>query len=164
MNINDIEKGLEFGRKAEYELKRTGEDKGWQILAEGYRKTAEDLLIEVRKHQPNPALTRERMYKLCNRHSWFTAGSTNQYMELFDLVDAKASIHDMAMVIWICSDRDRWSIEEIQKLLDEKLYCAMLNGEIHYIAEFEEVRKFIDEESERDAQEWELCEFTGRDE
>ena len=78
INLSDIEKGMEFGRKAEAELKTTGQDKGWQILAEGYRKTAEDLLIEARKHQTNPDLTRDRLYMLCNKYRWFTCGSVNQ--------------------------------------------------------------------------------------
>ena len=158
MNLKDIEKGLEFGRQAEAELKRTGEDKGWQILAEGYRKTAEELLIEVRKHQPNPDLTRERLYKLCNKHSWFTAGSNRQYEELFNLVDAMATTHEIAMVIWICSDRDRWSIEEIQKILDEKMYCAVLHGECHFVGDYESVERFITEEDEGNP-DWEICEF-----
>lgn len=162
LNLKDIEKGMDFGRKAEAELKRTGSDKGWEILAEGYRKTADKLLIEVRKNQPNPDLTRDRLYKLCNKHNWFTAGSTNQYMELFDLVDAKATTHEIALVIWICSDRDRWSVEEIQKILDEKMFCAVLRGETHYIGEYEEVQKFLEEECDLDAQEWEICEFSGR--
>ena len=61
MNANkmkNIDKGMDFGRKAEEELTRTGSDKGWQILAEGYRKTAEELLSELKRHQKNPDLTR----------------------------------------------------------------------------------------------------------
>lgn len=43
----DIRKSLNFGIKAEAELKARNLDTGWQILAEGYRKMLEDLLNQV---------------------------------------------------------------------------------------------------------------------
>ena len=158
-NLEDAEKTMEFGRKAMQELKP--DNTGWQLVAEGFEKLAADLMIEYRKHQPNPDLTRDRLYKLCNKHRWFTAGSNRQYAELFDLVDAKATTHEIAMVIWICSERDRWSIEEIQKILDEKTFCAVLHGEIHYVSDYESVESFIVNEGD-DNPDWEICEFAGR--
>lgn len=159
INLQDIEKGLDFGRKAEYELKKSGEDKSWQILAEGYRKSVEDLLIELKQYRSNPDLTRDRVYKLCNKHRWFTSGGNSQYMAMFDMVDAKATTREIAMVIWICSDREKWTVESIQKILDEPLYCAVLRGEVHYIGEFEDVQKFLEEDADLDAQTWTMCEY-----
>ena len=158
INLSDIEKGMEFGRQAEAELKRSCEDKGWQILAEGYRKTAEDLLIEARKHQPNPDLTRDRLYTLCNKYRWFTCGSVNQYQKLFDMRDAGATTHELAVMIWICSD-DGWTVEDIQKALDEWMYCAVRDGEVHYIGVYADVEHFLSEVPDA---EWEICLYAER--
>jgi len=157
--MKDIEKGMDFGRKAEYELKKAGEDKGWEILAEGYRKTADELLIEVRKNQPNPDLTRDRLYTLCNKYGWFTCGSVNQYQKLFDMRDAGATTHELAVMIWICSD-DGWTVEDIQKALDERMYCAVQDGEIYYIGVYEDVERYISEVVPEAA--FEICEYAGQ--
>lgn len=162
MNLKDIEKGMEFGRKAEVELKRTGEDKGWQILAEGYRKTADQLLSEVMKHLPNKSLNRDRLYKLCNKYHWFDHGSVNQYQKLFDMLDDGATTHDLAMVIWICSDTEKWTVEEIQETLDLPLYAAVHHGESFFIGEYYEVENYVNEESEKDP-DWEICAMVSKE-
>ena len=159
--MKDIDKGMDFGRKAEEELKRTGSDKGWQILAEGYRKTAEELLSEVKRHQKNPDLTRNRLYQLCNKYQWFTHGSNQQYSDLFEMLDHDFSTHDLAMVIWICSDITMWTPDSIQKILDERMYCAVLRGEVHFVGDYESVERFITEEDEGNP-DWEICEFAAR--
>lgn len=161
IDLKNIEKGLEFGRKAEAELTVRKEDKGWQILAEGYRKNLEDLLAEAKKHQPNPDLTRDRLYRLCNKHQWFTSGSVQQYDVLFEMLSEGATTHDLAVMIWICSDTDVWTVESIQKILDEKMWCAVLRGEIHYINDYESVLRFLEEDADLD-QDWEMCELSGR--
>ena len=159
--MNEIEKGMDFGRKAEEELKRTGSDQGWQILAEGYRRTAEQLIPEAKRHQKNPDLTRDRLYKLCNKYQWFTSGSTQQYSDLFDMLDHDFTTRDLAMVIWICSDITMWTPDSIQKILDEKMYCAVLRGEIHFVSDYDEVERFLAEEAGDDP-DWEICEYSGR--
>lgn len=159
--MKDIDKGMDFGRKAEEELKRTGSDKGWQILAEGYRKTAEELLSEAKRHQKNPDLTRNRLYQLCNKYQWFTHGSNQQYSDLFEMLDHDFSTHDLAMVIWICSDITMWTPDSIQKILDERMYCAVLRGEVHFISDYEAVERFLNEEADDDP-DWEICEYAGR--
>ena len=161
MNLNDIETGLEFGRKAEAELSRSGDSSGWQILGEGYRKTLTDALIEIRKHQPNPDLSYSRLYQLCNKHKWFTEGDVTQYNDMFEMRDKGATTHDLAVMIWMCSDRSMWTIESIQKILDEKMFCAVLHGEIHYVSDYESVESFIVNEGD-DNPDWEICEFAGR--
>ena len=162
IDLMNIENGLEFGRKAEEALRRSGETNGMEIISEGYRKTITDLLIEVRKHQPNPDLTYERLYKLCNEHQWFTNGDVSQYNDMFEARDNGATTHDLAVMIWICSDRSKWTVESIQKILDEKMFCAVLHGEIHYVDEFEKVRDFIFKEQETSDADWEICEYAGR--
>ena len=159
--MKDIDKGMDFGRKAEEELKRTGSDKGWQILAEGYRRTAEELLSEVKQHQNNPDLTYSRLYKLCNEHQWFTHGDVSQYNDMFEARDNGATTHDLAIMIWICSDRSKWTVESIQKILDEKMFCAVLHGDAHFIGDYEAVERFLNEEAEDDP-DWEICEYAGR--
>ena len=161
IDLKNIENGLEFGRKAEEALRRSGETNGMEIISEGYRKTITDLLIEVRKHQPNPDLTYERLYKLCNQHNWFTHGDVSQYNDLFEARDNGATTHDLAVMIWICSDHAEWTIESIQKILDEKMYAAVLHGDIYYISDYESVEKYLAEESD-DNPDWEICEFSGR--
>ncbi len=44
------------------------------------------------------------IYQLCNEKGYFTCGSTEQYQKMFDLVNTGAHIHDIALVIWLCSD------------------------------------------------------------
>lgn len=156
MNLKNIIKGMNFGRKAEYELKKTGEDKGWQILAEGYRKTADELLSEVMKYLPNKALNRDRLYKLCNKNHWFDHGTVNQYQKLFDMLDDGASTHDLAMVIWVCSDTEKWTMEEIKEMLDLPIYAAVHHGESFFVGEYDEVENFVIEASEKDP-DWEIC-------
>ena len=161
MNIHDIVKCLDFGRKAETELRSSGNEGSWKILAQRYRKAAEDLLIEAKKHQPNPDLSYTRLYKLCNRYDWFTEGDVTQYNDMFEMRDKGATTHDLAVMIWMCSDRSKWTIESIQKILDEKMYCAVLHGDIHYIDEYDMVVKFLVHDAEEDP-DWEICEYAGR--
>lgn len=59
--------------------------------------------------------------ELCIKNNWFTCGTINQYNRLFERNKAGASIAELSIIIWICSDN-------IQK--DEiyrKLLGAMMN-------------------------------------
>jgi len=64
-----------------------------------------------------PGLTFSKVYSLCNKHNWFTHGSNSQYDRMFKMVDAGKPIHEIALVIWICSD-PKWSVEEIESILN----------------------------------------------
>ena len=44
------------------------------------------------------------VYMLCRKNEWFTCGSMRQYGKMFDMVDKGEAVHDIALVIWICSD------------------------------------------------------------
>ena len=57
---------------------------------------------------------------LCIKHDWFTSGSLSQYNKLFSMNDKGSNIHDLAVVIWICSSTDE-SISDIEKILEEHL-------------------------------------------
>jgi len=65
------------------------------------------------------------------------------------------------MVIWICSDITMWTPDSIQKILDERMYCAVLRGEVHFISDYEAVERFLNEEADDDP-DWEICEYAGR--
>ena len=58
------------------------------------------------------------LYEACNKYHWFTCGDNTQYNKLFDLNKNGASIEELALVIYICSDVPR---EDILNKLKEKL-------------------------------------------
>lgn len=69
------------------------------------------------------AMTTEDLWILCNQENWFTSGTNSQYEKLFDLNREGASLEDLALVIWLCSDEvDR---EEVLHKLNEK--CRRVN-------------------------------------
>lgn len=50
--------------------------------------------------------------QLCIDKNYFTCGSNEQYNKMFDMVENNAEPHDIALVIWICSeDADLEAIE-----------------------------------------------------
>ena len=49
-------------------------------------------------------ITWEMIYRLCNKHQWFTCGGNMQYSKLAEMVNAGMPVHDLALVIWLCSD------------------------------------------------------------
>ena len=65
-------------------------------------------------------LTAMRVYELCNDHRWFTHGSNSQYERMFDMVRDAKPIHEIALVIWICSD-PKWTVEEIESVLNSEV-------------------------------------------
>ena len=61
--------------------------------------------------------TPDELRSLCIKNNWFTAGTCTQYEKFFELNRIEASVSDMALVIWLCSDGA--NIEEIQRILTE---------------------------------------------
>lgn len=49
---------------------------------------------------------------LCIENEWFYHGTNTQYAKLFELNNAGATIAELALVIYICSDCSRESIEK----------------------------------------------------
>ena len=59
----------------------------------------------------------EAVLYLCRKNQWFTCGSTRQYTKMFDMINRGETVHDVALVIWICSDDV--PLEEIENALTE---------------------------------------------
>lgn len=54
---------------------------------------------------------------LCIQNDWFTHGDNDQYERMFKMAqDGEHTIHEIALVIWICSDG--YSVEEIEGVLE----------------------------------------------
>ena len=76
-------------------------------------KTEMDELLESR----SPIFT-EDLRILCIQEDWFTNGDNSQYEKLFQLNREGASLEELALVIWICSDD--WTCEEILSVLRKR--------------------------------------------
>ena len=61
------------------------------------------------------------IYNLCNKKQYFICGSVRQYDHMFEMIDNDAPVHDIALVIWICSeDADLNTIEsEIKQIMTD---------------------------------------------
>lgn len=62
----------------------------------------------------------KKLYDLCVEKNYFTCGDNMQYMRMFELARSGAPAHDVALVIWICSDNiDLDEIEnEVRKVME----------------------------------------------
>lgn len=65
----------------------------------------------------NQTMDFDRLYTACNRNEWFTCGSNEQYEKMFDMNNHGASIRDLAVIIWACSEG--YELEEIEEKLKE---------------------------------------------
>ena len=63
-------------------------------------------------------LTTQAMHTICNKYNWFTAGDNEQYSKLFEMTRGGAEIHELALIIWICSE-DK-TIREIEYTLQQE--------------------------------------------
>ncbi len=61
----------------------------------------------------------EELRLLCIKNDYFTEGSNEQYSKLFDLNSEGATLEEMALVIWICSDAEVNTRESILETLQE---------------------------------------------
>lgn len=50
----------------------------------------------------------ELLWELCNKHDWFTQGSIKQYDKLFYANKHGYSLEEIATIIWLCTDEERW--------------------------------------------------------
>lgn len=48
-------------------------------------------------------ISTDKLYYLCNKYQWFTAGDKRQYDLLFECNRQGASLETLATIIWICS-------------------------------------------------------------
>lgn len=65
--------------------------------------------------------------ELCNKYRWFTQGTTEQYNKMFRMVEEKAPIEEVATVIWLCTDEDKWCRRDILAELKEAAKKASTN-------------------------------------
>lgn len=59
------------------------------------------------------------LYSMCNTKRYFTCGSGEQYSKMFEMAKDGASAHDIALVIWICSDGKQF--DEVKNDVEEAL-------------------------------------------
>lgn len=51
--------------------------------------------------------TREEVKRYCIVNNLFTCGCNNQYEKMLNLVDMQYPLHDIATIIWACSETDK---------------------------------------------------------
>lgn len=61
--------------------------------------------------------TQQEIYHVCNKYYWFTAGGNEQYGKMFSMVDKGASLHEIALLIWLCTPEE--SISDIERKIAE---------------------------------------------
>ena len=68
----------------------------------------------------NPS--RDAVRKYCIVNDLFTCGNSTQYEKMFDLLDMQYPIHDIATIIWACSETEKHADEienELRQLMHE---------------------------------------------
>lgn len=61
-------------------------------------------------------LTREVLRRICISNEWFTCGTNEQYEKLFAALDNERPLHEIATIIWVCSE-DCWTLDGIKAML-----------------------------------------------
>lgn len=75
----------------------------------------------------------DELRMLCIKNNWFTCGSINQYEKLFYANKNGCSIEEIATIIWICSDEEKWCrrdiLDELKKAQEEyiKIFYSVVN-------------------------------------
>lgn len=64
-------------------------------------------------------VTGDTIYELCVRNRWFTAGSTRQYAKLFEINRKGATLEELAMFIWVCSEDEDGSFLDRKAIYDK---------------------------------------------
>lgn len=57
--------------------------------------------------------------EFCIRHRYFTNGDNGQYEKLFEMFERNEPMHDIALIIWICSVTDKRPADIGLELLKE---------------------------------------------
>ena len=55
----------------------------------------------------------EELRHLCIKNNWFTEGSNSQYEKLFYANENGCPIEEIATIIWVCSDSEKWCRRDI---------------------------------------------------
>ena len=67
----------------------------------------------------------EALRQLCIKNDWFTEGSNSQYEKLFYANENGCPIEEIATIIWVCSDSEKWCRRDILaelKAVQEKTF------------------------------------------
>ena len=64
--------------------------------------------------------TPDELRSLCIKNDWFTCGTCRQYEKLFQANEERASLDEIATIIWICSD-EKWCRRDILVELNEAM-------------------------------------------
>lgn len=56
-------------------------------------------------------LTSQKVIDYCIDNKLFTHGDTDQYKRVLELAEKSFPLHDIATMIWICSDTDKHATE-----------------------------------------------------
>lgn len=60
-----------------------------------------------------------KLKQLCIENGWFTCGTNHQYEKLFYANEKGFSIEEIAAIIWLCSDEEKHTRENIIAALQE---------------------------------------------
>ena len=73
----------------------------------------------------------ENLRNLCIKNNYFTSGTNKQYDTMFKMAQDGSPIHDVALLIWVCSkDADLILIEkEVTSIID----AAKINDEFRFV-------------------------------
>lgn len=64
-----------------------------------------------------PTINKLRLHQLCNEKQWFTEGTNEQYTRLFYANDMRCPVEELATIIWLCSDTEKWCRRDILQVL-----------------------------------------------
>lgn len=70
-------------------------------------------------------ITNEKLRQLCIENDWFTYGTNYQYEKLFYANEMGCPIDEMASMIWLCSDGEKLTRDDILT----ELVVAMQHGD-----------------------------------
>ena len=57
----------------------------------------------------NIVISNEELRRKCIKNDWFDEGTNTQYEKLFYANGRGASIEELATIIWLCTDSEKWS-------------------------------------------------------
>ena len=91
--------------------------------------------------------TKSHLREICISNKWFTEGSNSQYNKLFELNDDGADLDQLSLVIWLCSDSEKWSENEIYKeLMEERQTVEAALEAYKQYSEFEDIAEKYEED------------------
>lgn len=73
--------------------------------------------------------TFENLRRLCIEKGWFTCGTNEQYEKLFYANEHGATIDEIAMIIWVCSEDFSFTSIHDELFIEHLNYVALVDGE-----------------------------------